>query len=76
MCSLCLRTPCHPMCPNAPEPMALYRCYKCGTGIAEGEKYLDSPKGQICEDCLDRMRVEELLGLLGESLTIAEREEM
>lgn len=76
MCSMCLRTPCHPRCPNAPEPVAVHRCFKCGVGIFEGEKYLDSSAGQICEDCLDDMAVEEWLELLGESLSIAEKEEM
>lgn len=76
MCSMCLSIPCHPRCPNAPESVAVHRCYKCGVGIFEGEKYLDSSKGQICEDCLDDMTVEEWLELLGESLAIAEKEEM
>jgi len=54
----------------------VHRCYKCGVGIFEGEKYLDSSKGQICEDCLDDMTVDEWLELFGESLAIAEKEEI
>lgn len=76
MCSMCLSLPCHPRCPNAPEPVAVHRCYKCGVGIFDGEKYLDSPIGQICEDCLDDMTADEWLELFGESLAIAEKEEM
>lgn len=76
MCSMCLKTPCHPRCPNAPEPVAVYSCCKCGEGIFGGEKYLDSSEGKICEDCLDDMTADEWLELFGESLAIAEKEEM
>lgn len=76
MCSMCLSTPCHPGCPNAPEPVAVYECCKCSEGIFDGDKYLDTSEGRICEGCLDEMTVEELLELFGESLATAEKEEM
>lgn len=76
MCSMCLSSPCHSRCPNAPEPVAVHRCRKCGVGIFEGEKYLDASEGQICEGCLDDMTADEWLELFGESLAIAEKEEM
>lgn len=76
MRSMCLSIPCHPRCPNAPEPIAVHRCCKCGAGIFEGEKYLDASEGQICEDRLDDMTVDEWLELFGESLAIVEKEEM
>lgn len=41
-----------------------------------GEKYLNSSEGQICEDCIDNMTANEWLELFGESLAIAEKEEM
>lgn len=76
MCNMCLSTHCHPRCPNAPEPVAVLICCKCGEGIFEGGKYLDTSEGQICEDCLDYMKADELLELFGESLAIAKKEGM
>ena len=40
MCSLCRQFPCHPRCPNAPEPVPLMRCKECGEGIYEGDEVL------------------------------------
>lgn len=40
-------------------------------GIFEGDKYYDSQKGYICEECLDDMSSGELLELVGESLASA-----
>lgn len=71
MCSLCLSTPCHTRCPNAPEPVAVHRCGKCGEGIFKGDKYFDGQGGCICEECLDDMTSGELLEMLGESLATA-----
>ena len=47
----------------------------CGYGILAGDKFWDSPKGKICEECVDDMSAEEILKLCGESLTEAEKEE-
>lgn len=52
MCSLCLKTPCDSRCPNAPEPKPVVNCKECGVGIFEGERFYDSEKGPICEDCM------------------------
>lgn len=57
MCSLCLKTPCDSRCPNAPEPKPVVNCKECGVGIFEGERFYDSEKGPICEDCMDDMTV-------------------
>ena len=72
MCSLCLKTPCDSRCPNAPEPKPVVKCKRCNVGIFEGEKFYDSEKGPICEDCMDDMTVSEMLEMFGEKLTIAE----
>lgn len=72
MCSLCLKTPCDSRCPNAPEPKPVVNCKECGVGIFEGERFYDSEKGSICEDCMDDMTVSEMLELFGEKFTIAE----
>jgi hypothetical protein len=74
MCEICRQTPCHPRCPNAPEPIAVETCCKCDGGIYEGDKYLDTVDGCICEDCLGGLSVSEWLDIIGESLTTAERE--
>lgn len=41
MCSECMRTPCHPLCPNAPEQKAVYKCKYCCEGIVEGDEYVE-----------------------------------
>lgn len=69
MCAECGMNPCHPRCPNAPEPVPVHECVKCGYGILAGDKFWDSPKGKICEECVDDMSAEEILKLCGESLT-------
>ena len=71
MCSVCLKFPCHPQCPNAPEPAAVRICSRCSLGIMEGERYLDSNGGPICEECLSDMTVKEYLKFVGEELATA-----
>ena len=75
MCAECGMNPCHPRCPNAPEPVPVHECVKCGYGILAGDKFWDSPEGKICEECVDDMSAEKILKLCGESLTEAEKEE-
>lgn len=75
MCAECGMNPCHPRCPNAPEPVPVHECVKCGYGILVGDKFWNSPEGKICEECVDDMSAEEILKLCGESLTEAEKEE-
>lgn len=50
MCAECGMNPCHPRCPNAPEPVPVHECVKCGYGILAGDKFWDSPEGKICEE--------------------------
>lgn len=76
MCVECGMSPCHPRCPNAPEPVPVYECKKCGYGITEGENFWDSPEGYICEDCVDEMSAKEILKMCGEGLTKAKKEEL
>lgn len=75
MCAECGFTVCHPRCPNAPEPMPIHRCKVCKGGIYFGDQYFDSSKGPICSDCLNDMTAGEILELVGECLTTAEKEE-
>lgn len=72
MCMVCRQYPCHPSCPNAPEPKPAYICSKCGEGIFPGDSYYDTGKEQICEWCMEDMTSREILELLGEEYSIAE----
>lgn len=71
MCSVCLTNPCHPRCPNAPEPIPEYICTECEEGIYEGDEFFKIGKKTICKYCLDEMTVEEILELFDEKLDIA-----
>lgn len=53
MCDICRQTPCHPRCPNAPEPPVFGRCVKCQEKIFDGDDYWDMDDGIWCEDCID-----------------------
>lgn len=75
MCSVCMSNPCHPRCPNTPEPEPVYTCNKCGYGIFDGDKFFDGPEGYICEECLDDMTSDEILEMFGEKLQTAQKEE-
>lgn len=75
MCSLCRQIPCHPRCPNAPEPVPIMRCSECGEGIFEGDKYYDTGNGGVCKNCIEDMTAKEFMELIGEKFSTAEKEE-
>lgn len=58
MCEICRRSPCHPRCPNAPDPIPVYLCAGFGHDIYEGELYWDVLGEQFCENCIDDARTE------------------
>lgn len=58
MCEECWQTPCHPACPNADPPRAVFICSGCGAEIVEGEDYWDLVGEQFCEDCVREARHE------------------
>lgn len=60
MCEICLRSPCHPRCPNAAEPPAVFVCSGCGEAIRDGEDYWDVLYEQFCETCIDKARKEAI----------------
>jgi len=72
MCSVCLQMPCHPRCPNAPEPVVVYNCSNCGEGILDGDEYVEIDGKYICMDCLDNMTTKELLETCGYEVETAE----
>jgi hypothetical protein len=53
MCDICLRSPCHPRCPNAPDPPAVFVCSGCGGTIREGDNYWTILGEQWCGGCID-----------------------
>ena len=60
MCDICRQTPCHPRCPEAPEPDAIYICECCGDGIYAGDGYYDFLDGIWCEECVrEQYRIAE-----------------
>lgn len=75
MCVICGSYPCVSRCPNAPEPVPVYECGKCGYGIMDGDKYYDSSDGYICEGCIEDMTAKEFMELIGETFSTAEKEE-
>ena len=65
MCDLCRMNPCHPLCPNAPDPPAVTTCYRCGEPIVPGDEYAHIDGIDYCENCFDDMPYCELVLLLG-----------
>ena len=60
MCEICLKSPCHSRCPNAPEPVPVFICSGCGGEIYEGDDYWDVLGEQFCEACIrDARRIAE-----------------
>ena len=43
--------------------------------IYEGDKYMDTPEGPVCKDCIEGMSATEFCELIGESFKTAEQEE-
>ncbi len=56
MCDICLQSPCHPRCPNAPEPPVVYECANCGGEIHEGEEAYRINGEEWCESCIEDCR--------------------
>lgn len=48
--------PCHPRCPNAPEPPVVCECDFCGEAIREGEDYYRFGDVKYCENCVESAR--------------------
>jgi len=52
----CLQNPCHPRCPNAPNPEILGECTQCGDELTYGYPiYTDSEGNKFCgHNCADK----------------------
>lgn len=55
MCEICGQDPCHPRCPNAPEPKEVHICSECLEGIYPGDRFYESCGSYVCEECLKGM---------------------
>ncbi len=63
ICDICLKSPCDPRCPNAPDPVPVYICDGCGSPILEGEDAWHIQQEVYCEHCIDGFRsVAEFVG--------------
>lgn len=58
MCEVCRQTPCHPRCPNAPDPPIVYYCVGCGEEIREGDYYYKIARDAWCCNCIEDCRKE------------------
>ena len=61
MCEVCRRIPCHPQCPNAPEPAEVYECEVCGDPICEGEYVYRLGDLTYCAECVKNGKEEVAL---------------
>lgn len=76
MCSECLKTPCDPRCPNAPDPKGVEDCVRCKHPILPGEEYAKIDGLCYCESCIDDMPYCELIPLLGGEWLQAHEEDL
>lgn len=74
MCSECHMSPCHPRCPNAPEPPKVYTCKICGEPIVEGEEYYEMDAEFYHEECFEDNAVQILMDECGAMKGTAEFE--
>jgi hypothetical protein len=60
MCDVCLKSPCDPRCPHAPEPPSVFVCSGCGDNILDGDEYVELCGEQWCMECVrDARRIAE-----------------
>lgn len=74
MCDECRMSPCHPRCPNAPEPPKVYTCKICGEPIVEGEEYYEMDAEFYHEECFKDNAVQILMDECGAMKGTAELE--
>lgn len=66
-------TPCHPRCPNAPDPEAIYRCALCGEAITYGDKYYEMDAEFYHKECFETNAVQILIDECGAMRGVAKR---
>lgn len=75
MCDVCRQTPCHPRCPNAPEPPTVYTCKHCGEPIVVGDEWCELDGDYYHEDCFTDIAVMLLLEQCGATRGTAEEDD-
>ena len=65
MCTVCISSPCHPRCPNAPDPKPVHHCGVCNDGIYPGDEYAEVDGNITCASCLNDMTPREVLNMCG-----------
>lgn len=72
MCAICMRSPCDPRCPNAPDPPAVYDCKRCGEPIVAGDEFVELDGDYYHEECFADSAVSILLEEYGATKGVAE----
>lgn len=72
MCSVCMRTPCDPRCPNAPDPPTVYTCKHCGEPIVQGDEFFEVDGDHYHEDCFTDCAADILVSQFGATKGVAE----
>lgn len=75
MCEVCRMSPCHPQCPNAPEPPTVYTCKSCNEPIVAGDEYYELDGEHYHEDCFNDNATSILVESCGAKKGTAETEE-
>jgi hypothetical protein len=73
ICSLCLKS--HTYSSGCPfeenEAEAVMTCSDCKGDICDGDRYVDSDEGPVCENCLEEMTSVEALEFVGYKFNFA-----
>ena len=72
MCDVCHQHPCHPRCPNAPDPPEIYKCAHCHEPIVAGDEYVElDGKYYHREECIEDCALDLLLKECGATQGVA-----
>ncbi len=75
MCEICRQSPCHPRCPNAPDPPTVYTCKHCNEPIVVGDEYYELDGDYYHEECFEDNAAAILTESYGATKGTAEEEE-
>lgn len=75
MCDICRQSPCHPQCPNAPDPPAVYTCKICGESIVAGDVFYEMDGEYYHEECFEDNAVSILVEECGAMKGTAEKDD-
>lgn len=64
MCDICRQIPCDARCPNAKDEVGNEECRMCKLPIHKGDRYLLTPEGSYCIECLETFTPFEWLEML------------